>query len=157
MLVFSAVLPSPKRSKAMPRRGFRSFQLSTVPVQPFVRLFMPSEHAGNVIAGASALAGSDSGSDWPMNQSKRSPALIVARRIVQRSCAYRPVSALIALRRSVGSCSVVETGAPALYLIGWTFPVYCCRSRHRPSLTVAPNLKECDPVTYEAEPDSVNS
>src|SRR5260370_29845759 len=79
-----------------------------------------------------------------------------------------PVSALIALRRSVGRCRVTETGAPLLYVIPLfavvppagpipTSPVHLCTRRHRPSVTAAPNLNEWDPVTYDTDPDSVNN
>src|SRR5258708_40024245 len=84
--------------------------------------------------------------------------------MVQRSCAKIPASALIALRRSVGILSVTETGLPLLNVIPLfkpapmpTSPVNCWIKRQRPSVIVPPTLNECDPVTYDAENDSVNS
>ena len=55
-------------------------------------------------------AGNVSGSVALMNQSQRSPALIVARLIVHLSCTNTPLSFLIELRRSVGMRSVTLTG-----------------------------------------------
>jgi hypothetical protein len=58
-------------------------------------------------------AGCDSGSVAPMNWSKRTPALIVARLIVHLSWTKRPRSRSIEFRRSVGMRSVTDTGTPA--------------------------------------------
>src|SRR5436190_993704 len=98
----------------MPIRGLMSFQLATRPVQPALRLFLPSEQSLKVTALFHVLAGSVSGSVALMNQSQRKPALTVARLNVHLSCANTELSFLIELRRSVGMRSWIETGTPAL-------------------------------------------
>src|SRR5262252_5377220 len=118
---------------------------------------MPSGHAENVADGLNVPAGSVSGSAALMNQSHRSPALIVARLIVHLSCTKTPLSFLIEFLRSVGIRSVADEGAPALKVTGWTSRVYCCVSRHFAWLIVAPNRSEWLPVTKEAAICSVNS
>src|SRR2546423_5688851 len=138
-------------------RGEMSFQFWTVPVHDAARLFLPSGHAPKCTAALSVLAGKSSGSVSPMNQSRRTPPVIVARLMVHLSCANRPVSALMPFWRSVGMRSVTETGAPALYVTGCTSPVYRRTSRHVPWLTLVPDLNACEPVTYAADPDHVNS
>src|SRR5438093_8569257 len=85
------------------------------------------------------------------------PALIVRRLMVQRSWAKIPASSLIALRRSVGMRSVTDDGAPALNVTADTSPFHCWIRRQRPSVIAPPNLNECEPVTYDAENDSVYS
>src|SRR3982751_3134957 len=94
----------------MPNRGLRSFQFVTRPTQFALRLFLPSGQVLYVTAWLNVPAGSVSGSAALMNQSQRTPPLIVARLIVHLSCTNTPLSFLIELRRSVGIRSVTLTG-----------------------------------------------
>src|SRR5207247_2030966 len=66
-------------------------------------------------------------------------------------------SAWMFSRASDAMRSVTEMGTPLLKVSCEMSPVHCWRVRRRPSLTAAPNLAECEPVTYETDADSVNS
>src|SRR4029079_10597027 len=156
-LNLTAVLPVPNTSYEMPTRGLRSFQFVTRPTHPFARSFLPSGQVSNLTSGLNVPAGSVSGSRAPMNQSQRSPALIVARLIVQRSWANTPLSFLMLLRRSVGMRRVTDVGVPLLKVTGCTSRGYDCTRRHFAWLIVAPNRIECAPVTNDAANCSVNS
>src|SRR5206468_6359694 len=93
----------------------------------------------------------------PTYQSKRRPALMVARLMVQRSWPKMPVSAWMFSRASDPMRSVTEVDTPLLNVSAEMSPVHCCKVRRRPCVTAAPNFIACEPVTYETDADSVNS
>src|SRR5438046_5259115 len=92
-----------------------------------------------------------------MYQSKRTPALMVARLMVHRSWPKKPLSAWMFSRASDAMRSVTEVDTPLLKVSAEMSPVHCCNVRRRPWVTAAPNFIVCEPVTYETDTDSVNN